>query len=318
MRTIVVGSRKSLLALTQTNHVISDLRLICQKQQIELDFTIYPIVTRGDKILNVTLSKVGGKGLFVKEIEQAMMDKKIDMAVHSMKDMPFELPPGLVHAAVSTRIDPRDCLIANRHLTLDQLKNGAVIGTSSLRRSSQLKAYCPAFKVEPIRGNIDSRLTKLNTQNFDAIILAAAGLHRIGYDKYITSYLSTDVCLPAVGQGALAIECRADDVELRCVLEQYNDKKTANLITAERQVLGLLNGGCHVPVAAHAVWKTSCDSASQKLISTISLTGLVATADGSMVLKYTATGEDPYQLGILVAENLIEQGAKHILAAVRR
>lgn len=316
MRIIKVGSRQSALALTQTGHVIDDLRSISKREGMEFDFEVHKIVTKGDLILDVTLSKVGGKGLFVKEIEQAMLDHTIDMAVHSMKDMPSELPEGLINGAVPRRVDPRDALISGKGLTLDQLPEGARVGTSSLRRSSQIRAYRPDLQLESLRGNIDSRLRKLETEGLDAIILAAAGLHRMGWQDRITEYLNEGQSLPAVGQGALGIECREDDAELRHLLSLYNDQETALPVMAERRFLSVLNGGCQVPIGAHAVWtKQEVDSPDGQ--NTLQLTGMVGTPDGGLILKETLTGKDPVRLGEEVAWRLIERGAEQILAEVR-
>ncbi|MDU8672625.1 hydroxymethylbilane synthase [Paenibacillus polymyxa] len=307
MRTIVVGSRQSALALTQTGHVIEDLNVLCAEHGLDLQFVVKKILTKGDRILDVTLSKVGGKGLFVKEIEQAMLAGEIDMAVHSMKDMPSELPEGLVNGAVPRREDPRDCLITLGAKSLEDLPSGAKVGTSSLRRASQIKSMRPDLQLEPVRGNIDSRLKKLETEGFDAIILAAAGLHRMGWKDRITSYIPEEACLPAVGQGALGIECRASDEELLALLKLYNHQDTSATVAAERTFLGVLNGGCQVPIGAHAVW------ADQE----ISLTGMVGSPDGEVILKETLQGNDPQKLGEAVAASLIAKGAEQILAQVR-
>ncbi|KJD37739.1 hydroxymethylbilane synthase [Paenibacillus jamilae] len=307
MRTIVVGSRQSALALTQTGHVIEDLNALCAEHGLDLQFVVKKILTKGDRILDVTLSKVGGKGLFVKEIEQAMLAGEIDMAVHSMKDMPSELPEGLVNGAVPRREDPRDCLITLGAKSLEDLPPGAKVGTSSLRRASQIKSMRPDLQLEPVRGNIDSRLKKLKTEGFDAIILAAAGLHRMGWKDRITSYIPEEACLPAVGQGALGIECRASDEELLVLLKLYNHQDTSATVAAERTFLGVLNGGCQVPIGAHAVW------AGQE----ISLTGMVGSPDGEVILKETLQGNDPQKLGEAVAASLIAKGAEQILAQVR-
>ncbi|MEK5407995.1 hydroxymethylbilane synthase [Paenibacillus sp. FSL W8-0439] len=307
MRTIVVGSRQSALALTQTGHVIEDLNALCAEHGLDLQFVVKKILTKGDRILDVTLSKVGGKGLFVKEIEQAMLAGEIDMAVHSMKDMPSELPEGLVNGAVPRREDPRDCLITLGAKSLEDLPPGAKVGTSSLRRASQIKFMRPDLQLEPVRGNIDSRLKKLETEGFDAIILAAAGLHRMGWKDRITSYIPEEACLPAVGQGALGIECRASDEELLALLKLYNHQDTSATVAAERTFLGVLNGGCQVPIGAHAVW------AGQE----ISLTGMVGSPDGEVILKETLQGNDPQKLGEAVAASLIAKGAEQILAQVR-
>ncbi len=309
LRTIVVGSRQSALALTQTNQVIEALEKLAEESGLAFRFEVKKIVTKGDRILDVTLSKVGGKGLFVKEIEQALLSGEIDMAVHSMKDMPSELPEGLVNGAVPLRQDARDCLISREGVDLDGLPQGAKVGTSSLRRSSQLLAYRPDLKLEWIRGNIDSRLRKLETEGFDAILLAAAGLKRMGWEDRITSYLPVEICLPAVGQGALGIECRADDAGLLELLRRYEDEDTARTVEAERSLLAALNGGCQVPIGAYAVL-----SEDRK---TVSLTGLVGMPDGSVLLKETAEGTDPKALGLQVAGKLSDKGADRILEQAR-
>lgn len=308
MRTIIVGSRQSALALTQTGFVIEDLKKLCSQHGIAMDFEVRKIVTKGDRILDVTLSKVGGKGLFVKEIEQAMLAGEIDMAVHSMKDMPSELPERLVNGAVPKRFDPRDCLISRTGGDLDSLPLGAKVGTSSLRRSSQLQALRPDLKLEPVRGNIDSRLKKLETEGFDAIVLAVAGLQRMGWEDRISAYLPDQICLPAVGQGALGIECREDDEELLALLTLYNDQDTALTVAAERRFLSELNGGCQVPIGAHATLSAE---------GTIELTGMVGSPDGQIILKETLSGDNPQELGTRLANSLKNQGAEEILAEVR-
>jgi hydroxymethylbilane synthase len=314
MKTIRVGTRQSALALTQTGQVVEQLKQLCAEHGIECQFEIKKIVTKGDRILDVTLSKVGGKGLFVKEIEQALMDGEIDMAVHSMKDMPFELPEGLVVGAVPLREDPRDCLITRGHSSLDELPQGALVGTSSLRRASQLQNYRPDIRIESVRGNIDSRLRKLETEGFDAILLAAAGLHRIGWQDRISAYLPPEVCLPAVGQGALCIECRGGDAFMLDLLGRYQDDTTALAVRAERSFLGRLNGGCQVPIGAYASVSEDSGSAAEPLLK---LTGMVGSPDGRTLIKETASGTDPEALGLLVANKMIAQGADRILAAAR-
>jgi hydroxymethylbilane synthase len=304
MRKIIVGSRQSALALTQTGHVIADLERLSEEHGYGFTFEVKKIVTKGDRILDVTLSKVGGKGLFVKEIEQAMLEKEIDMAVHSMKDMPSELPEGLINGAVPKRVDPRDALISNGGVSLDELPPGARVGTSSLRRSSQLAALRPDLVIEPVRGNIDSRLGKLESGEFDAILLAAAGLSRMGWQDRVSAYLPPEVCL------------RADDADLRKLLALYNDADTALTVAAERTFLGALNGGCQVPIGAYAVLDTAGEAATTEH-QIISLTGMVGTPDGSTILKETCTGVDPVQLGEEVAKKLIARGAEKILSDVR-
>lgn len=307
-RTIVVGTRQSQLALTQTNQVITDLKRLCQEHGLSFDFEIKKIITKGDRILDVTLSKVGGKGLFVKEIEQAMLDGEIDFAVHSMKDMPSMLPEGLTTGAVPRREDPRDVLITVTGLSLDELPEGAVVGTSSLRRSSQLLSYRPDLNIKSIRGNIDSRIRKLETEGFDAIVLASAGLNRIGWGHKASSYLPVELCLPAVGQGALGIECREDDAQVRKLLDLYNDDITAQTVSAERKFLSVLNGGCQIPIGAYA---TILDDGK------LELTGMVGYADGRKILKESMIGNHPIKLGEQLAWKLISEGAGEILAEAR-
>lgn len=312
-RTIVVGTRQSQLALTQTGQVIDDLKALCRAHNLPFDFEIRKIVTKGDRILDVTLSKVGGKGLFVKEIEQAMLDGEIDLAVHSMKDMPSVLPDGLTNGAVPRRVDPRDALISRSGLSLDELPQGAKVGTSSLRRASQLRAYRPDLVLEPIRGNIDSRLRKLEEEGFDAIILAAAGLYRMGWEHRVTAFLSAEVCLPAVGQGALGIECREDDAEVRQLLSLYNDPDTAVAVAAERRFLGVLNGGCQVPIGAYATLLPEEGASDPSGRPRLRLTGMVGSADGATILKESTEGTNPVELGEQVAGRLISLGAAALL-----
>jgi hydroxymethylbilane synthase len=315
MRNIIVGTRQSTLALTQTNQTIQLLRELCEEAGLAYTFEIKPIVTRGDRILDVTLSKVGGKGLFVKEIEEALLNGEIDLAIHSMKDMPFELPEGLTIGAVPKREDPRDCLISRDGLKLDQLPQGAKVGTSSLRRSAQLQAYRPDLQIESMRGNIDTRLRKLTDEGFDAILLAAAGLHRMGWGERITEYLNVDVCLPAVGQGALAVECRANDKDILELLALLNDPVTERTVAAERCLLGLLNGGCQVPIGAFAV--TVASASGDREENEIVLTAMVASPDGKRLLKESAVSADPMQAGTDAAQALLRLGADDILAEAR-
>lgn len=304
MRKIIVGSRRSKLALTQTNLVIEHLKQLAPSYSFE----VKEIVTKGDRILDVTLSKVGGKGLFVKEIEQAMLNKEIDMAVHSMKDMPTVLPEGLIIGGIPKREDHRDVLISKGHVPFKELKSGAIVGTSSLRRMAQLLQIRPDLKIKWIRGNIDTRLKKLETEEYDAIILAAAGLSRMGWAKeVVTEYLDTDICVPAVGQGALAIECREDDKELLALLEKYTCSKTAKSVQAERAFLQKMEGGCQVPIAGYAYVNDKEE---------IVLTALVASPDGKTLLKEQLTGIDPEELGIKAADRLIEKGAKELIESV--
>lgn len=305
MRKIIVGSRRSKLALTQTKWVIEQLKKI----DPSYEFEIKEIVTKGDRILDVTLSKVGGKGLFVKEIEQAMLDEEIDMAIHSMKDMPAILPKGLVIGCIPEREDYRDVLISKDHTPLKDLKPGSIIGTSSLRRSSQLLAYRPDLEIKWIRGNIDTRLKKLETEDYDAILLAAAGLARMGWTKdVVTDYLEPEICVPAVGQGALAIECRGNDHELLSLLDKLNCPKTNAAVTAERTFLRKMDGGCQVPIGAYANVTEN---------NTIELTVFVASPDGKTIFKEKIEGKDPVVLGNDAAKLLTEQGAKQLIDKVK-
>jgi hydroxymethylbilane synthase len=304
MRKIVIGSRQSELALTQTNWVVDRLQAL----GLPVEFDIRKIVTKGDQILDVTLSKVGGKGLFVKEIEQAMLNKEIDMAVHSMKDMPAVLPDGLIIGCVPERVDPRDVLISSQGVPLEQLPEGAVVGTSSLRRSAQILAYRPNLTIKWIRGNINTRIRKLHEEEYDAIVLAAAGLERMGWEEKATQYLPVALSLPAVGQGALCIECRESDTELVKYLSQLNHAVTAIAVDAERAFLHTLEGGCQVPIAAYC----EVDGAGE-----CTLTGLVAESSGQVVIKETMKGNNPRELGQRLGRLLIEKGASEILDKAR-
>ncbi|MGO4538092.1 hydroxymethylbilane synthase [Paenibacillus sp. 2TAB19] len=311
-RVIVVGTRQSALALTQTGQVIDQLQQLSDEQGFSYTFEVKKIVTKGDRILDVTLSKVGGKGLFVKEIEQALIDGDIDLAVHSMKDMPYELPEGLMNGAIPLRVDPRDCLVMKDGLhSLSDLPIGARVGTSSLRRSCQLKNARPDLKLESIRGNIDSRIRKLETEGFDAVVLATAGLTRMGWQDRISAAVPVDVCIPAVGQGALGIECRSDDAQIRELLALLNDRESELAVRAERSFLGALNGGCQVPIGAYAVLVD--DAGSEPLLE---LTGMVGSPDGETLLKEQLRGMNPEQLGRDVAAALIARGADRILAEI--
>jgi hydroxymethylbilane synthase len=300
-----VGTRRSKLALTQTNWVVDQLKKFAPEANIEL----HEIVTKGDRILDVTLSKVGGKGLFVKEIEQSLFDRETDFAVHSLKDMPAELPEGLVIGAIPKRVDARDVLLSKDGKTLDELPQGALVGTSSLRRSAQILAHRPDIQIESLRGNIDTRMRKLEEGNFDAIILAAAGLERVNWEGNISQFLPVEISLPAVGQGALAIECRADDEETLALLRRLDDAQTRLAVTAERSFLHKLQGGCQVPIGAYATVGEG---------DLITLTGMVGSPDGTQMFKNTASGHDPKALGIEVAEALLAQGAGEVLAQVLR
>ncbi len=305
MKKIIIGSRKSQLALTQTEWVINKLNSL----GLPYEFEIKEIVTKGDKILDVTLSKVGGKGLFVKEIEQALLTGEIDLAVHSMKDMPAEMPAGLTLAAVPEREDPRDCLISNHDYTIDTLQIGARVGTSSLRRAAQLLSYRNDLQIESIRGNINTRLKKLETKGLDAIVLAVAGLKRMGWENKISQYLNVELCVPAVGQGALGIQTRENDQATLELLSKIDHQETRYIVAAERALLQKLEGGCQVPIGAYAkIAKTK-----------LHLVGIVATLDGKKVFKAEgmAEKEEAIQLGIKVADELILQGAEKVLRQLK-
>ncbi|MBM7653048.1 hydroxymethylbilane synthase [Neobacillus cucumis] len=306
MRKIIVGSRRSKLALTQTNWVIDQLK----KLNPNFEFEVKEIVTKGDKIQDVTLSKVGGKGLFVKEIEQAMLNKEIDMAVHSMKDMPAVLPEGLTIGCIPFREDHRDALISKEHVKLKDLKPGAIIGTSSLRRSAQLLAARPDLEIKWIRGNVDTRLEKLESGEYDAIILAAAGLSRLGWAKeVVTEFIDADICVPAVGQGALSIECREDDRELLELFEKFTCKKTEMAVRAERAFLQKMEGGCQVPIAGFAQVNENDE---------VVLNVLVGSPEGKQIFKEELRGQNPEELGNQAADLLIKKGAKDLIEKIKR
>ena len=304
MRKIIVGSRRSKLALTQTNWFINELK----EAGAPFEFEVTDIVTKGDQIVDVQLSKVGGKGLFVKEIEQALYDKEIDFAVHSMKDMPAVLPDGLVIGCIPPREDARDAFISKGHIKFADLPAGAVVGTSSLRRSAQLLTVRPDIEIKWIRGNVDTRLAKLEDEEYDAIILAAAGLKRLGWsDDVVTEFLPVDDCLPAVAQGSLGIECRADDAELLAELAKLTDQLTWQEAHAERAFLAAMDGGCQVPIAGYAT--SNGDE--------ITLTGLVAAPDASVIYKETVVGTDAQKIGEELAAILTEQGAFELIQRVK-
>lgn len=307
MRTIVVGTRDSELALTQTSIVINELK----KNYPGHSFEVRRIKTEGDKILDVSLAKIGGKGLFVKEIEHALLSGEIDFAVHSMKDVPTIIPAGLVIAAITKREDPRDCYIAKDGATsLAAAPGGAVIGTSSLRRSAQLLHFRPDLRIIPLRGNLNTRLRKLREQEMDGIVLARAGVLRLGWEDKITEVLDFSVCLPAVGQGALGIEAREGDAGILEILSCLNDPATAAAVTGERAFLRRLEGGCQVPIGAYGRMEDD----------TLVLSGVVAGTDGSVLLKgeQSGTAAEAEKLGLKLAEKMLARGADHILSTVRQ
>ena len=302
--TLVLGTRGSKLAVHQSEWVQARLKELAPHVTV----TLRRIQTSGDKIVDVPLAKIGGKGLFVKEIEEALLSGEIDLAVHSMKDVPTELQPGLELLCIPRREDPRDALISRGALSFKDLPRGARIGTSSLRRQAQLLQARPDLSISVLRGNLDTRLRKLREGQYDAIIVAAAGLRRLGWAHEITELLGSDISLPAIGQGALGIEGRGNDVFLRSLVSGLEDRETRTTVSAERALLHRLQGGCQVPIAAHATLAGS----------QITLQGLVASVDGKDVIRETVSGtaEDPESLGLQLAERLLARGGDRILQAI--
>jgi hydroxymethylbilane synthase len=301
---VVLGTRGSKLAVQQSEWVQAQLHALAPHVTV----TLRRIQTSGDKILDVPLAQIGGKGLFVKEIEEALLSGEIDLAVHSMKDMPTELPEGLAILCVPPREDPRDALISREGKSFMDLPPGAKIGTSSLRRQSQLLHARPDLTIAMLRGNLDTRLKKLREGQFDAIVLAAAGLRRLAWAHEITEYLSPQISLPAIGQGALGIEGRQDDLFIRSLLSGLNHAPSKTAVLAERALLHRLQGGCQVPIAAHAT-----------LAGTkVTLEGVVASVDGKELIRDSAEGtiEDPESIGIQLAERLLSRGGDRILQAI--
>ncbi|TEU13563.1 MAG: hydroxymethylbilane synthase [Anaerolineales bacterium] len=299
-QTITVGSRGSDLALWQTHWVIARL----QQARPDIEFRIQRITTRGDVVRDRALSQVGGKGLFVKEIEAALLAGEIDLAVHSLKDMPTEQPEGLTISAVTAREDPRDVLVSRLGLKLAKLPQGARVGTSSLRRAAQLRASRPDLQIVDLRGNVDTRLRKATTEEYDAVVLAAAGVIRLRYSDRITEYLSPKVMLPAAGQGALCVEVRTDDEATRTLISIVHDPLTDAAVMAERVFLTRMGGGCQVPIAAYGI--VNADE--------LWLRGLVASPDGSRLLRHELRGSwtEPVVLGQALAEEMLAQGADEI------
>ncbi|TRO81809.1 hydroxymethylbilane synthase [Trichloromonas acetexigens] len=303
--TLRIGTRASQLALWQANWVKSEL----EKKHPGLEVTLTKIKTQGDKILDVPLAMVGGKGLFVKEIEEAMLRGEIDIAVHSMKDVPTFFPEGLALRCITEREDPRDIVVLRPGFkSFRDLPQGARIGTSSLRRKAMLLHLRPDFQMVDIRGNVETRIRKLTEDNLDAVVLAAAGMHRLGFTGQIGEYLPTDVSLPAIGQGALGIESRIADTEVNALIDFFNHPETAAAVKGERAVLRRLEGGCQVPIGAYGEVKDG----------QLTLTGVVASVDGARFLKKTVVckPEDSEKVGISLADDLIIQGAGKILNEV--
>ncbi|TBN46394.1 hydroxymethylbilane synthase [Pseudomonas sp. BGI-2] len=303
-REIRIATRKSALALWQAEYVKTRL----EEAHPGLLVTLVPMVSRGDKLLDSPLSKIGGKGLFVKELETALLENEADIAVHSMKDVPMDFPEGLGLFCICEREDPRDAFVSNTYASLDQLPQGSIVGTSSLRRQAQLLTRRPDLEIRFLRGNVNTRLAKLDAGEYDAIILAAAGLIRLGFEDRITSAISVDESLPAGGQGAVGIECRSADSEIHALLKPLHHQDTATRITAERSLNKHLNGGCQVPIACYAVLEGE----------QIWLRGLVGDPSGGLLLSAEARAPrgDAEALGVQVAEDLLSQGADDILKAV--
>ncbi len=301
-KTLKIATRKSPLALWQAEHVSARLREAHPGLEVEL----VRMVTQGDKILDTPLAKVGGKGLFVKELEVGLLEGNADIAVHSIKDVPVEFPDGLHMPVILDREDPRDAFVSNTYKSFAELPQGACVGTSSLRRQTQLLAKRPDLIIKDLRGNVGTRLGKLDNGDYDAIILASAGLTRLELSERITEYLDTDISLPAIGQGAIGIECRQDDAEVEQLIAVLNHDDTATRVRAERAMNHRLEGGCQVPIGGHA---TLNDSA-------LTIRGLVARSDGSEIVSGSVSGhrDEAEKLGIELADDLLSRGAKAILA----
>ncbi|MCW4150801.1 MULTISPECIES: hydroxymethylbilane synthase [Halomonadaceae] len=301
-----IATRKSQLAMWQAEHVRD--RLMAAHSGLEVE--LVPLSTRGDKITDTPLSKIGGKALFVKELEEAMLDGRADIAVHSMKDVPMHFPEGLGLSIILEGADPTDAFVSNHYRSLDELPEGARIGTASLRRGLQMREARPDLSILNLRGNVQTRLGKLDSGEFEAIILATSGLKRLGLDDRITQAMPPEICLPACGQGALGIECRLHDPELIALLAPLDDADTATRVRAERAMNTRLEGGCQVPIAGHAVLDLDNE--------TMWLRGLVGNPEGTEVLRAEGHGSmhEPEALGIRIAEELLDQGAGKILAEV--
>lgn len=300
-RHLLIATRESPLAIKQSELIKAAL----QAAHPHLSVDLLGMTTTGDRRLDITLDKIGGKGLFVKELEEALYAKRADIAVHSMKDLPMELPPELILPVITKREDPRDAFVSNEYQSLLQLPRGAAVGTSSLRRQTQIRALRPDIVLHDLRGNVNTRLAKLDNGNFAAIILAAAGLIRIGMQSRIRSYLSTEECVPAAGQGALGLECRADDQATLNVISELNDNNTADCVLAERALCRKLNGGCSVPIGAYAHLHHD----------KLTLHGMVANRDGSKILRVNSFGDrkQAEAIGEYVALELLHKGAEKIL-----
>ena len=301
---LVIASRESMLAMWQAEHIKGRLKALYPDCKVE----ILGMTTRGDQILDRTLSKIGGKGLFIKELEQALQDGRADLAVHSIKDVPMELPEGFALAAIGERASPFDAFVSNQYARLEEMPAGAIVGTSSLRREAQLRAKFPHLTIKPLRGNVQTRLSKLDNGDYDAVILAAAGLQRLGLDGRIREILSPADSLPAAGQGALGIEIAARRTDLADILRPLNHEETAACVTAERALARALGGSCQVPLAAYCVMEDGL----------LTLNGLVGHPDGSVIIEASAQAPAAYAdaLGRAVAKRLADDGAEELIAAV--
>lgn len=303
-KNIIIASRESLLAMWQAKFIRQCLTQLYPQTEV----SILGMTTRGDQILDKSLSKIGGKGLFIKELEQSLEDGRADIAVHSMKDMPMNVPEGFTLAAITEREDPRDAFVSNQYSNIDELPAGSIVGTSSLRRESQLRAQFPHLTIKPLRGNVQTRLRKLDEGQYAAIILAAAGLKRLELSNRITALLNPEQSLPAVGQGALGIECREDRSDLIALLQPLHHHKTACCVKAERAMSRVLGGSCQIPLGAFA----EIDN------DRLKLRGFVANPDGTKIVSDELNGnpETGEEMGKAMAQNLITQGADKILAAI--
>ena len=301
---LVIASRESMLAMWQAEHIKGRLKALYPDCEVE----ILGMTTRGDQILDRTLSKIGGKGLFIKELEQALQDGRADLAVHSIKDVPMELPEGFALAAIGERASPFDAFVSNQYARLEDMPEGAIVGTSSLRREAQLRAKFPHLTIKPLRGNVQTRLSKLDNGDYDAVILAAAGLQRLGLDGRIREIISPADSLPAAGQGALGIEIAARRTDLADILRPLNHEETAACVTAERALARALGGSCQVPLAAYCVMEDGL----------LTLNGLVGHPDGSVIIEASAQAPAAYAdaLGRAVAKRLADDGAEELIAAV--
>ncbi len=305
-QTLRIATRKSPLAMWQAEHVAQRLR----EEHIDLKVELVGMTTQGDRILDSPLAKIGGKGLFVKELEKGILEGVADIAVHSMKDVPVGLPEGLHLAVILEREDPRDAFVSNAYASIDELPSGAIVGTSSLRRQCQLADRRPDLEIRPLRGNVNTRLRKLDAGEYQAVILAAAGLRRLGFRQRISAFLEPEQSIPAVGQGAIGIECRVDDERVNKLIAPLHDQETASCVLAERAMNNRLMGGCQIPIAGYTVLNHG----------TLYMRGLVGEPDGSRIMRAEASAPlDQWEsLGESVAEDLLGQGADQILSSLYR